>query len=335
MRYIVLLLSMTLLILSKYKNKYKKFFIFSSATVLILFASFRGIIAGGVYKGNDFESYRKWFELINTIKISWDSEALFNYLLMYIYKYTNSFFVFICITSVLLVYSIYKFSFENSSNYLYTIFCFIAFGIYELAFSAIRQWIAGAIFLIAFKFIKEREFWKYFICIMIASAFHNSAIVLLVIYPFINIRIDVKIKIIAVIFLSAIITLLTKSSAIIELIYNYFPAYRLKYINIGNELNSNYTVFIISAVCLFITQYYKKAFRNKDEGYNYKTCYLVLLFFFSYIATLNPMFGRLLQYFMPAIPLIMPSIISLVNKKEQRLFVLSASTVFFCLIFIF
>ena len=335
MRYIVLLLSMTLLILSKYKSKYKHFFIFSSAAILIAFASLRGVIADGIYKGNDFESYREWFSAINTVTVSWNSEALFNLFLMVINRYTNSFNVFITLTSVWFVYSIYKFSMDNSSNYIYTIFCFITFGIYELAFSSIRQWVAGAIFLLAFKFIKERKLWKYFICILIATAFHNSAIVLLAVYPFINVRIDIRIKIIAVFFLAIIITLLTKSLALIDLIYNYFPSYRLKYINIGNELNSNYTVFIIATFCLFITMLYKDHFYKKDDGSNYKIGYLILLFFFSYIATLNPMFGRLLQYFMPAIPLIMPSIISLVDKKEQRMVALSLSTIFFCLIYIF
>lgn len=335
MRYIVLLITMVLLILSKYEKKYRKILIFLSASVLIIYASLRGIIFNGIYKGNDFESYRKWFYSIENVRISWNNDILFNLLFTVIKKYTNSFSVFIALSSCLLVYSIYKFSIDNSSNYIFTIFCFITFGIFELALSAIRQWIAASIFLLAFRYIKEKKFWRYFICILIAAAFHNSAIVLLAVYPFINSKFDIRIKCVIVIFFAALITVLTKNSTIINLIYEYVPSYKLKYINIGQELNSNYTVFIITSVCMLITLFYKKLLLYNDTESNNKICFLILLFFFSYIATLNPMYGRMLQYFMPAIPLIVPSIIGLINNKEQRLTLLCVVTVLFGLIFVF
>lgn len=334
MNYIVLLLAMFFLVLSKYTTKYKKVLIFLSAIILILFASFRGTILSGKYKGNDFESYRKWFGLVENVKLSWSNEIAFNLLMLTIKRLTGSFEIFIMITSAFLVYAIYSFAIKNSESYIITIFCFITFGIYELAFSAIRQWIAGAIFLLAYQFIKDKKFWKYFISIVIAAMFHNSAIILLIVYPFINSKIKIKNKAVICVVVACIVTILMKTNIILDIIYKYMPSYKYKYMNIGKELNSNYTVFSIGMLCMLIIALYNKAFLDNNLKNKNNTNFLLLICFFSYIATLNPMFGRLLQYFMPAVPLIIPSIISIFNTKEQKMFATAVSMAFFSLMYI-
>ena len=334
MRYIILLLAIFFLILSKYSsNKYKKVFIFLSGIVLIIFASLRGYILNGIYAGNDYESYRNWFNSVENVKLSWNNDISFNLLMLLVKRVTGSFEIFIIITSIFFVYAIYSFSIKNSKSYIMTIFLFIAFGIYELGLSAIRQWIAGSIFLLAFKYIKDKQLLKYVLSIIIASSFHNSAIVLLIVYPFVNAKTKEKYKIIISIMIGIIFMIIIKNNSILELIYTYLPSYRYKYLNIGEELNSNYTVFIISTFCLFIMMLYKKLFDTKEKENRYQLNFLILLCLFAFTATLNPRFGRFLEYFMPAIPMIIPTIIDMFPEK-QKLFALGVSTIFFSMIYI-
>lgn len=334
MKYIVLLLVLFFLVLSTRTEKYKKILIAISAIILIIFASMRGILLDGKYKGNDFESYRNWFYNIENIRLTWNNDIAFNLLMLVINRTTGSFDFFIVITSSLLVLSIYSFAIKNSENFVMTIFCFITFGIYELAFSAIRQWVAGTFFLFAYQFVKDKKFWKYFISILLASTFHNSAIILIIVYPFVNSKLKVKSKIIICLIATIVIAILTKTNSILEVIYKYMPVYKYKYLNIGNELNSNYTVFSIGTLCTLIILLYYKNFLLKNKYNRNKFDFLLMLCVFAYIATINPMFGRLLQYFMPAVPLIIPSIISIFNNKEQRWLATTICMSLFCLMYI-
>jgi transmembrane protein EpsG len=182
--------------------------------------------------------------------------------------------------------------------------------------------------------LKKENFGKYLLGILIASLFHNSAIVLLIVYPFVNINIKEKYKILIAVLLGTGLFFLIKTNIIFVYIYKYFPSYEYKYLNIGSELNSNYTVFIISSFCLLIAMLYKKNFYSKEPEYSYQISFLILLCLFAFLATLNPMFGRMLEYFMPAISLIIPSLIDLFNDRKQKLLALTICTIFFSIIYI-
>ena len=54
---------------------------------------------------------------------------------------------------------------------------------YLISLSIVRQAVAMGFCLYAYKFIKEKSFFKYLICIVVATLFHYSALICLVIYP--------------------------------------------------------------------------------------------------------------------------------------------------------
>ena len=189
MRFILLFLVVVLLLMSKNSKKISLLFVIFSALLLVLFSTFRQYISNGAYVGNDYYSYNNWFNLIENLKLSVFNDFLFNLLMLIIKKCFDNFIFFLLVVAIFQIYAIYKFAFENSSDYFYCIYVFLAFGIYDLGLSAIRQFIALSFFLLAFKQIKDRKFFKYFIYIVLASMFHSSAIILLFVYPFININI--------------------------------------------------------------------------------------------------------------------------------------------------
>jgi len=318
MRYIMLVLCMFFLVLSGINKKNKKIYVLFSALVLLIFASFREYIFSEQQIGNDYYSYMKWFDNIWNIEISISNDFLFNILMLFINKFTGNYLVFIFITSFLWVYSIYKFSIDNSKNYIFTILLFLTFGIFELGFSAIRQAMAISVFLLSFNYIKQKKLFKYIVGIVIASLFHSSAIILLFIYPFINMKLSITKKTMLLIIIAIIITLLISSGMYEELLIKFVPDYELKYENIGSELNSNYTVFGISILTFVMLYMLDTAKQNLVKKDNPEYMYLLLLCLFSYIATLHPTLGRMLQYFMPAIPLIVPTILYYEKGKDVQ-----------------
>lgn len=52
--------------------------------------------------------------------------------------------------------------------------------------NGIRQDLAGCIFFFAVNYIIDKRFGKYFLCCVIATGFHKSAIILLLLYPFLK-----------------------------------------------------------------------------------------------------------------------------------------------------
>jgi hypothetical protein len=244
-------------------------------------------------------------------------------------KVFNNYIVLIFIIAIFQVFAIYKFALKNSKDYFLTIYIFLSFGIYGLGLSAIRQFIALSFFLLGYKHIRDKKFLKFLVYIVIASLFHPSAIILIAIYPFINCNVAYKTKALLLIITGIICTILVSSGIYEQLLTKYVTDYTYKYANIGSELNSNYTVFLISLLLViadFFLSNKKKGKRDKTDA-NY--CYLLLLCLFAYLATLHATLGRTIIYFMPAVALFVPDIISgLKDGSEKKLFKLGVFAIF-------
>lgn len=320
MRYLLLILISILLILSTKDNKNKNKYILLSAVILIVYTTFRANIPGAII-GNDYNSYFDWFNRIGNINIFNLNNFLFNLLLLIVKVTTNNYHVLLLIISSLLVFSIYRFSFDNTkaNNYVWSIFIFIAFGMYDLSVSAMRQWIACSIFLLSFKFISNKDLKRYIILILIASLFHNSAIILLPTYFIININLSKKKKLLFAFILTFVLTIMLQFDLDLLFISIIDKTYLIKYTSaIKNGLVSNYTVFIISFSCFFtMILFWNKYIRNSknpDVDFNY----LLLLVSISFLATKSALCCRFLQYFMPALMLAIPGIIQIFNGKMRK-----------------
>lgn len=77
---------------------------------------------------------------------------------------------------------------RESASILVSCFYFFASTLYYNYFSMMRQWMAVALFFLAFKFIKEKKFWQYLIICLIAAQFHNSAYLCIPVYFFSSLK---------------------------------------------------------------------------------------------------------------------------------------------------
>ena len=150
-----------------------------SFILLSLFAIFR------YNYGNDYNSYMKSYEIIKDGGVVFDNEILYTLL----NKITPSFYLLIAITSLFFLFVIYRLVNKQLLG-LYQGLAVVIFLInpylFLLNLSSIRQCIAMCIFIIASKYLQERNFFKYVLLIILASAFHLSAFVLILLYFFVN-----------------------------------------------------------------------------------------------------------------------------------------------------
>ncbi len=136
--------------------------------------------------GVDTRSYVNSFLTISLVGIKDTQEPLFKILTYVVRLVTDNYNVYFFVTSFFICNSLYKMMsryFSLSSEVLIGICIFFVFGIYSFSVAAMRQTIALAFVVMAVLSL-ERGKWKFFIIwVLIATGFHNTAILSLLILP--------------------------------------------------------------------------------------------------------------------------------------------------------
>lgn len=168
------------------------------------------------------------------------------------------------VCSVIFFHYIYKAIREQSPMPTLSVFLLIGTTYYFIFLNAMRQMIVVAIFLYAIKFIKERNFKKFLIYMLISSTIHTSALILIPLYFLYGIKLrPLKAIIIALV---AIIAKPIVSQIIITLLqytkYNYY---------IDSRFDTNEMGYIVLAmnicVLIFALIYYRKK-TNSEPDYD-------------------------------------------------------------------
>jgi hypothetical protein len=158
-----------------------KIYGFTSAFILIfIFCALRFDI------GYDYSMYYKLIE--GNIKYSTDQINRIEYLsrqLIFFSSYIDFYQFFFIFTSFIITYFFYKSIKENSKDRWLSTIIFVCFPLFFfMSLSVVRQFMAIAIIFYSFKFLKQREFWKYLAVIILCFFLHKSSILALPIYFF-------------------------------------------------------------------------------------------------------------------------------------------------------
>lgn len=168
----------------------KKVFVSITTVHLIIITGLRATSVG-----TDLVRYERHFDSLRGLPISELLNHRFELGYQFVtYIFANTFFsfnLFLLVISVfnfiVLGYIIYKFSTQPFFSFL----LYFIFGIYDFNLSGLRQSIAMTIILISFLFLMNESKLKYIISIVVASLFHSTAILFLVVYPLMNKKINV------------------------------------------------------------------------------------------------------------------------------------------------
>ena len=169
--------------------------------LLLSYVCVTGFCAIRFYVGNDYINYVDGFNSIRQfggINIYFWEPAYFLLNKIFIDCYAGYVYVF-AIASIVSFGFLFK-ALINRGLLKWGVFYIFTLGVLIFLNDVIRQGIALSIFVYSLKYIEEARFGKYLLCILGASMFHFSAIILLLVYLVRHIKISYYIWIILLVF---------------------------------------------------------------------------------------------------------------------------------------
>ncbi len=292
------------------------FFIMVTATSLI----------GGLRNhnvGTDTQGYIYRFYSINQSSssiFSFREEPLFillNKIAYFIYSHHFTILFLSNFITVSLIFATYtKFSGMLSMSVL---LYFASYQYYE-SFNGMRQYIAIAIVFFSIRYVFSRKPLKFILTITIAFGFHNTAILMLILYPVYWLAKEGSVKKLVILIIGAIISMFF-IKYILEVIELILPQYGNYIENItddsGGVRNAVISLFLLLLSFLIMT--------INSNKLDKKTWFYVLItvFYFAtsiYLFRINSNLAqRIGWYFAVFIPLLIPSLLDYVEEKNHRL----------------
>ncbi|MEH7224598.1 EpsG family protein [Bacillus sp. JJ1566] len=291
--------------------KPNKFFIGIVLTSLVAVSGLRANIGDTyfykhIYINNEFT----WEYILSQKDIGFG--ILQRYLQMYSEDPQIMIFTTALITNVLIVFILYKYSrMLEISLYVY-----ITSGLFLVSMNGIRQVLAAAILFTATKFLIEGNWKVYFLIVFFASAFHQSALVLIPIYFIVRYKAWSKATI--VLLLSSIVIVIGFEqfsailfSAIEDTTYGAYSE--------STEGGANILRVAVDAVPIVIAylgrEKLRKIFPNSDVIINMS----IIGFMFMIISTQNWIFARFSIYFSLYSLILISWIVKLFSERSRKL----------------
>ncbi len=277
-------------------------------TISVFFLMFVVMLAlRSIECGVDLTNYKSYFDSVRNM--SWqgifdqDVETgywVFQKLISYLTQDFNVFLAIVAIICLLPIWLLYK----NESEFsLLTIVLFVTVAPFSMFFSGLRQSIAMGLGIVVWTCVKRKKFILFIITTLLATAFHQSAIILLFLYPLYYIKIT-RSWIIPVALVMLLI--LAFNEQIFSFLIAFFERYDERYNNLETTgAFGTLALLVIFAVYSFIIPDERKMDRHTIALRN------VLLFSICIqcFAPIHSLAMRMNYYFLLFIPILIPKII--------------------------
>lgn len=298
---------------------------FASICILSLISALRRFDVGVDVKiyGIDFFDSCRYFSKMKNYIAFYENEQLYfalNYIVFYLTRNIRVLFFIMQFFIALVVYVIaYDNMKKNDTNILLYVIAYL-FLWFNSSLNILRQSLAIFIILYAFKFIEKKKYFAYFIAIFIASLFHSSAIICVLI-PLIDYIAQKKNWKIYLFFSIVIVyTILFNINTVAVLLnkINIVPDKYLMYLSRNGNMITYYALLKV-IMLLAITVFFRKSENKEINRTLFCICvYDVVFYTFSYFIKYG---YRISYYFLPHMLLLLPRMeVDLKNSKGKNTF---------------
>lgn len=262
---LVLFLIVTAVIfLLNHKTKSKFLFVACAFISLFLISALRSPQIGADTKGyiTLFNTLKTFDipDILNTELYFEKGYLIFNY---FIHYFSSDSRLLLLISSFIIIFSIARLIYKNSVSVFLSFYLFITMAYFYSSMNILRQYIAVAILTWSYDLVKQRKPLLFLASVVLASSFHNTAIVFLIVYFFPLIKFSFK-KVFMVISLALIFSLFIGPA--MEIITKSVPQYAdyLSYLD-SNKVASFFNALVLIVVLLLglIIKY-----RERNESKN-------------------------------------------------------------------
>lgn len=292
-------------------GKFNRVFYWLSLIFLIVFSAFRYEV------GCDWATYREVFELYSSYTLSeiWLEREPGFFLLNKIVNELGLSFVYVNVTSTIIFFFGLHQIFKRQPNPIALLALAFPVLIINMPMSAIRQAAAIGIMCIAFLSFVDKRFFRYIILVLLASFFHNSSIIFLLLIPFLGGKYGKKQFLLAFLFFMPAIYLFTLSQTYEIASYRYIQT------NI-EAAGAFYRVGLLLITALAFQIFLRRGWQSKfPEDYDLVQVGVWLMVLLLPLTLLSSVIGDRLSYYLVPIQLIIWTRLHCFSNRHDKLFI--------------
>ena len=292
---IIIALECILINPSKSKTR-KKIFVIITFGILTIIAAIRDSTVGV-----DTEQFCNAFEIISQIPLAnafnLRYEEGFVILCKILSYITMNRQILIVMSSLIIFPMIGFFVYKNSKDVVLSSILYIIMNTYAMHMNVMRQAIAISLVILAYEmFLKKDKIIKYILLIFLASFFHQTAIIMVVLIFFRKIKYTYNTYFLTII-VGIVVFIL--ANTIWNIATSMFPTY-VGYAN-TEYIDSSYIAGSISAIIAWVVLtmgvFFERKNKNKDVSYNFLAFMVSILFIIDLLVIKINLFVRLATYF--------------------------------------
>ena len=330
--YIVVILILFMLAYFEDKSRHikqQKKYIYIAEFILIIFFGLRGFIQ------SDFQNYYPWFEYLPTL---WSLEDFGN---VFVENYepgfvlfsilcksiSSNYFVWILICSIIDIILLKKIFNEYSINCCFSFAIYFAIGALIMEFNLMRNIKAILILVIALKYIQQKQIWKYFLCVFIATLFHITAIIFVPLYFVLDKKWPRPVLL--VIFIVCITIFLSQVrllSILLPKVTNFLGGVymeKAEMYEISGSLDVSYGIsfgLIERSITFFLVYlFYGKWIDKTGNRYIFPNMIVIYFMCFSLLAEMSVLLERFAYYFALSYSIFYPNLVKHIRTKFNRI----------------
>lgn len=221
----------------------------------------------------------------------------------------------LCAISLIYIIAVGKLIYKESQQTALSWLILVSLSFYSISLTGLRQTVAMSILILGYPFLKERRLIPFIITVLIASLYHQTSLVFLMIYPIATKRIGIYHIVFAAV---AFIVFYAFQDWLLNFLGDVLQDDRFKSYTGGEASQLTMAGFAIQTVCLIFALYYYKELTSKDETaiilYNLSFVGWVIQIFSSFIAE----FFRVSMYFSIFNIILVANAASMEKDKRSR-----------------
>ena len=240
-----------------------------------------------------------------------EKDPVFYVLLSLLGKVTDNYSVLFAIVAALFTITVWVYIYKYSDDPVLSVIVLLAFNLYQFSLTGMRQTIAISFVVLAIMAVHEEKKIIPYIWVLIASLFHSSALVCLIIPILSKIRLStVAIRIAAIPLVICFVFRNSIAGILVELVSER---------GYGIDLStSGYTMMLVAFILFLMAALFVEEYAYFDEKYHISYMLLIVAVFFETLVTAQNIFFRIAFYFLIVLITVVPNVAERAINDNSR-----------------
>lgn len=213
-------------------------------------------------------------------------------------------------TAVVFTLSVSKFIYDYSNDVVLSYLVLFSFSFFQFSMTGVRQTLAISIVIFGIKYALDKKLIKFSLVVLLASTFHQSALVAFFIYLATYFKMSKLMKVSSIVLIAIVYVL---RNSIVNFLFMFIPDGRYNYLSDGGGETVLLVVFLTFIVGLMFHKNYDKVSRYANFEYGM----IILGILFQVFTPVQNIFFRIAMYFTIILVVFIPNLFSGFKSSER------------------